>query len=94
MVIESELNKDRNDVDWTEIKKEIEEDEQEDKITRYKKAVPILANCIKKYPVLSVSEKNELLKSIIEKVIYKKTQGGRWNTQANDSIDLKVYLKI
>lgn len=77
-----------------QVKKEIEEDEQEDKINRYKKAVPILANCIKKYPVLSISEKNELLKSIIEKVIYKKTQGGRWNPNANDSIDLKVYLKI
>lgn len=90
--IKKEIEEELEDLEQT--KKEIEEDEEENKIIKYKKAVPVLANCIKKYPVLSVAEKNELLKSIISKVIYKKEQGGRWNKQANESIDLKVYLKI
>ena len=41
-----------------------------------------------------VKEKNDILKSIIEKVEYHKTiRNNRWNT-ASDDLQLKIFLKI
>lgn len=68
--------------------------EDEDKIIRYKKAIPILANCVKNYNKLSISDKNNLLKSIIKNVEYKREKGGRWCKGGQDNFELKVNLKI
>lgn len=71
-----------------EAKKEINNYKEEDKVLRYKKAIPKLQDCIQNYENFSVKEKNEVLKSIIEKVIYTKKEGGRWKPNA------KFYLEI
>lgn len=94
--------------EYEETKLEIEEDlknlnatreslinsKEEDKINRYKKAIPILANCVKNYNKLSISDKNNLLKSIIKNVEYKREKGGRWCKGGQDNFELKVNLKI
>lgn len=54
-------------------KEEILKDTNQDKIMRYKKGIPILADTLKKYDTLSIQEKNELLKDIFIKVEYEKT---------------------
>lgn len=75
-----------------EIKKELLKATQEDKIERYKKAVPILTTCLTKYPTLSISDKNELLKSIVKKVLYTRSKGGRWNEEGHDNFTLEIEL--
>ena len=75
-------------------KEEILKDTNQDKIMRYKKGIPILADTLKKYDTLSIQEKNELLKDIFIKVEYEKNEGGRWNKEAIDKFTLTPYLKI
>lgn len=59
------------------------------------KAVPILENFIKEYHSLSIVDKNNLLSSIIDKVIYEKKQGGQKNDAvAVSSFTLELFLKI
>ncbi len=48
----------------------------EEKIIVIKKAVPILSNCIEKYPTLQSKGKNKLLKSILQVAYYKKNIKG------------------
>lgn len=72
---------------------EIEASEQNDKLTQYQKAVPILSACINQYHTLGVAEQNELLKSIIEKVIYSKT-ARVWKSQEDKNFRLEVFLRI
>lgn len=69
-------------------------EDKEEKITRYKKAIPQISKVLNAYPKLEVSEKNMLLKSILEKVEYTKTTGGRWNTEARDDFKLEIELKF
>lgn len=58
-------------------------------------AIPILENCIKYYPTLSTVEKNKLLKLIIKRCYYEKTnKDGRWNKQAQDDFTLEVELYL
>lgn len=75
-------------------KAKIEDTKEEEKIISYKKQIPILERCIKDYPILSIEEKNEYLKEIIEKIIYTKTEGGRWNVEARESFTLKLFLNL
>jgi DNA invertase Pin-like site-specific DNA recombinase len=73
-------------------KKEIDEYKEEDKIIKYKKAIPKLQDCIQNYDSYTVPQKNELLKSIIDKVIYSKKENGRWNP--NVTFYLEMHTKI
>ncbi len=66
-------------------KDEIGKDDEEDKIITIKKSIPILKNVFENYYKLSVVERNELLKTIIESVMYLKTE--RYN---DDSIKLDI----
>lgn len=61
-------------------------DISEDTSETIRSAVPILERCIEKYPELDIQDKNKILKSIIDKIEYKKTEKG--------SFDLNIYLKI
>lgn len=73
-------------------KRQLEKNKQEDKIIRYKKAIPKLSLCVNNYDSLSIENKNKLLKTIIDKVIYTKTEK---STKANKvTFKLKIYLKI
>lgn len=57
-------------------------------ISNKKKAIPILEDILSKYSLeMTAAEKNELLSSIIKKVIYKKDHGGRY-LKDNFSIDI------
>lgn len=67
--------------------------DEEEIIIQYKKAVPILANCINQYNTLaSISDKNELLKSFIEKIVYKKTKRMNWRRNDSDDMELTIYM--
>lgn len=76
------------------IKENLLNSSQEDKIVKYKKAIPKIENCVKKYNTLSINEKNELLKGIIKKIEYNRTSGGRWNEEGQDNFEIKIELNI
>ena len=65
-----------------------------DENIRIKKAIPILEKVLDEYWNLSAQEKNDLLKTIIEKIEYTKTtRNTRWNKDL-DNLNLKIFLKI
>lgn len=59
-----------------------------------RKAIPILENCINEYYNLSIENKHKLLTAIIDKIIYEKSKGGRWDEEARTSFTLELFLKI
>lgn len=64
----------------------------EDKNIR--KAIPILERVLAKYWSFDVKEKNDILKSIIEKIEYTKTiRNNRWNNNSDD-LQLKIFMKF
>ena len=77
-----------------EQRQEILKDDKEEKITRYKKAVPQISKVLNEYPKLNIANKNLLLKSIINRVKYSKSSGGRWNKEQRDNFKLQVSLKF
>lgn len=65
-----------------------------DKDIRIKKAIPILEKVLDEYWKLDIISKNELLKTIIDKVEYSKTKRNtRYNKGLSD-MELTIYLKI
>ena len=56
---------------------------------KLKTLIPKVETCISEYFNLSVKEKNEMLRSIIEKVIYTKTQ-----VKSNCDLRLDIHMKI
>ena len=64
-----------------------------DESERYKNAIPILTKVLDEYWNLNAKEKNELLKSIIEKVNYSKTQKNSRNNKER-LFELEIFLKI
>lgn len=65
-----------------------------EEIENRRKAIPILENCINEYYNLSVGDRHKLLTAIIDKIIYEKSKGGRWNEDARSSFTLELFLKI
>ena len=59
-----------------------------------RKAIPILEKCIHEYYNLSVEDRHKLLTAIIDKIIYEKSKGGRWDEDARSSFVLELFLKI
>ena len=70
-----------------ELKKHIEND----KVIVFRKRVPILEKCINKYFELSVEDKNKLLKTLIKRIEYFKTESSR---HKEVEIELKITYKI
>lgn len=68
----------------------VQNEELENKI----KAVPILEKCINEYYTLSIEDRHKLLTAIIDKIIYEKSEGGRWNEEARTNFILEIFLKI
>lgn len=65
---------------------------KERKITQYKKAIPILENVVKEYyKIENAANRNALLRSIIDKVVYEKKVGGLYY---KESFKITIYLKI
>lgn len=73
---------------------ELEDSEENDTLIRYKKAIPILTECLKEYKNMSIVGKNESLKSIIDKVIYTKTKRLNWRKNDEDDMEIHIELKI
>ena len=86
--IESELD---------ELMKQLEEfenDEDNNTLIKYKKAVPNLEACLLEYDKLSIPQKNESLKSIIERITYSKTKRLNWRVEEEDDLELHIDLKL
>lgn len=73
---------------------EFESTEENDTLLRYKKAIPILQDCLNEYNNMSIPQKNESLKSIIERIIYSKTKRLNWRVKSEDDMEIVTYLKI
>lgn len=73
---------------------EFENTEESDTLIRYKKAIPILENCLDEYKNMTIPQKNESLKSIIERIIYSKTKRLNWRVKSEDDMGIITYLKI
>lgn len=65
-----------------------------DESDRIKSAVPILSKVLDEYWSLDPTQKNMLLKSIIEKIEYIKTQQNARKSVNLDLIELRIFLKI
>ncbi len=85
------------DTRLNELKKQksrlIKENKQ-NKIHKIKKAIPVLENALDLYWKADIEQKNIILKSIINKCIYKKKKSGRWDKEARDDFELKIFIKI
>lgn len=73
---------------------EFEDDEQSDTLTRYKKLIPELSKCLKEYNKMSIIEKNESLKSIIDRISYSKTKRLNWRKNEQDDMKIHIEMKI
>lgn len=69
-----------------------ENTEEEDKLIRYKKAIPKLEECLKEYDTMTIPKKNESLKSIVQRIIYTKTT--RRTRRKNDEDDMKLIMHM
>lgn len=76
------------------LKSTLKDKMQIDELEHKRKAIPIFQNCIDEYYNLSVENRHKLLKSIIDKIIYEKSTGGRWNVEARTSFTLEIFFKI
>lgn len=86
--IETELN------ELTSQLEEFENDEDNNTLIKYKKAVPILEECLNEYSKLSIPQKNENLKSIIARITYSKTKRLNWRVEDEDDLELHIELKL
>lgn len=73
---------------------EFENDDDNNTLVKYKKAVPKLQECLKEYDKMSISQKNESLKSIIERITYSKTKRLNWRVDEEDDLELHIELKL
>lgn len=72
--------------------KELSKNNLIEKITQY---IPLLENCINTYYDLDLEAKNKLLKDLILKVYYLKTdKNGRWNPDSIDNFSLDIKLRL
>lgn len=74
----------------TALNDKIKNSEMENK----RKAIPILEKCLEEYYTLDAADRNKLLSAIIDKIIYYKAKGGRWDVEARDKFELELFLKI
>lgn len=86
--IESELN------ELIAQLEEFENDEDNNTLVKYKKAVPILEECLNEYDNWSIPQRNEGLKSIIARITYSKTKRLNWRVEDEDDLQLHVDLKL
>lgn len=94
-----EYMEDKNDIEeeisiLTKQLEELEDSEENDTLIRYKKAIPVICECLKEYKNMSVVGKNESLKAIIERVTYSKTKRLNWRKNEVDDMEIYIELKI
>lgn len=73
---------------------EFENDSESNTLTRYKKAIPKLKECLDEYDNMTIPQKNESLKSIIKRITYSKTKRLNWRKKEDDDLKIVIELKI
>jgi transcriptional regulator with XRE-family HTH domain len=73
---------------------EFENDDESNTLIKYKKAIPKLEKCLKEYDTMTIPEKNESLKSIIERITYYKTKRLNWRKKEEDDMVIYVDMKL
>lgn len=86
--IEAELD------ELTKQLEEFENDDNNNTLVKYKKAIPNLEKCLNEYNKWSIPQKNEGLKSIIERITYSKTKRLNWRTDDDDDLELHIDMKL
>jgi transcriptional regulator with XRE-family HTH domain len=71
---------------------EFENDDEADTLLRYKKAIPKLQMCLKEYDKMTIPQKNETLKSIIERITYYKTKRLNWRKKEEDDMVICIDM--
>lgn len=92
----TELKKDINE-EIEELKQqliEFEDDDENNTLIKYKKAIPKLQECLNEYDNMSIPQKNESLKSIIERITYSKTKRLNWRKNEDDDMEIHIDLKL
>lgn len=103
------FNKEEIDYDeYTDLKKDINEEidelneqlaqfesnDENDTLAKYKKAIPKLQECLNEYDNMSIPQKNESLKSVIERVTYSKTKRLNWRKNEEDDMEIHIDMKL
>lgn len=65
-----------------------------DEIERLENAVPILEKCLDEYWTLNPAEKNEILKSFVDKILYSKSIKNNSHHKDLDDASVEIFLKI
>lgn len=65
-----------------------------DDIERLENAVPILEKCLDEYWTLNPAEKNEILKSFVDKILYSKSIKNNSHHKNLDDANVEIFLKI
>lgn len=73
---------------------EIEAEGENDTLIRYKKAIPIISECLIEYDNMSIPEKNETLKTIINRITYSKTKRLHWRRNDGHGMEIGMDLKV
>lgn len=73
---------------------EFENDNESNTLIKYKKAIPKLEKCLKEYDKMTIPEKNESLKSIIERITYYKTKRLNWRKKEEDDMVICIDMKL
>ena len=73
---------------------EFENEEENDTLMKYKKAIPKLEECLNEYDAMTIAQKNESLKSIINKIIYSKTKRLNWRKKEEDDMEIHIDMKL
>lgn len=73
---------------------EFENDDESNTLIKYKKAIPKLEKCLKEYDKMTIPEKNESLKSIIERITYFKTKRLNWRKKEEDDMVICIDMKL
>ena len=80
-ILENELN------GLLETRQQLTDDRDDQELESIKTGIPILEKCLEKYHELDVKAKNDILRSLIEKIEYNKPERGK-------TFQLKIYMKI
>ncbi|MDO5398956.1 MAG: recombinase family protein [bacterium] len=64
-----------------------------DNIEEYLKRIPLYEHILEIYATSSVEEKNNMLKSIIDYILYEKNESGRHDITKRNSFSIDVYFK-
>lgn len=65
-----------------------------EEIEKLENAVPILEKCLDEYWTLSPAEKNEILKSFVDKILYSKSIKNNSHHKNIDDANVEIFLKI